>query len=60
MVLVEYFEAEKRLKKYGIRSVKSAYVESARDAIDFAAGDKIVLMLDGGVRRGNECGDHGR
>lgn len=43
--LVDYFDAEKILKKYGIRSVESKYVESADAAASFAGGDKIVLKL---------------
>lgn len=43
MGLVEYFDAEKIVKRYGIRSIKSAYVSNAKDAVKFAAGKPIVL-----------------
>jgi len=41
--LVEYFEAEKLLKRSGIRSVESAYVRNAGAAVAFAGGQGIVL-----------------
>jgi hypothetical protein len=43
MALVEYFEAEKLLKRSGIRSVESAYVRNAGAAVAFAGGQGIVL-----------------
>ena len=43
MGLVEYFEAERLLKRYGIRSIGSSYVDSAEEAADFAGGNGIVL-----------------
>jgi acyl-CoA synthetase (NDP forming) len=48
MALVEYFEAERLLKKHRIRSVKSSYVKSAVDAVKFAGGEKIVLKAVSG------------
>lgn len=43
MGLIEYFEAEKIAKRYGIRSVRSAYVGSLSEAVRFANGKPIVL-----------------
>ncbi len=48
MTLVEYFEAERLLKKHRIRSVKSSYVKSADEAVKFAGGEKIVLKAVSG------------
>jgi succinyl-CoA synthetase beta subunit len=48
MALVEYFEAERLLKKHGIRSVESKYVKSADDATKFSAGGRIVLKAVSG------------
>ena len=48
MALVEYFEAERLLKRNGIRSVGSGYVKSAADAIKFAGGESIVLKAVSG------------
>src|SRR4029077_16146745 len=41
--LLDYIKAYQLLKKYDIRSVKSDYVNSADDAVKFAAGEPIVL-----------------
>ncbi|MGC8537662.1 MAG: acetate--CoA ligase family protein [Candidatus Micrarchaeia archaeon] len=41
--LVEYMEAYRLMKKYGIKTVQSAYVSSAQQAIKFSAGKPIVL-----------------
>ncbi len=38
-------QAKRLLDRYGVRSVGSAYVESAEDAVRFAAGDAIVLKV---------------
>ncbi len=43
MALMDYMEAVKLLNKYGIKTVSSAYVESAEDAIKFAGNEKIVM-----------------
>jgi succinyl-CoA synthetase beta subunit len=43
MSLMDYFKAEALLRRYGIRSVRSAYAESAHDAVRFANGKRIVL-----------------
>jgi succinyl-CoA synthetase beta subunit len=43
MGLIDYAEAHKLLQKYGIRSVESKYVTSAKDAISFSKGKPIVL-----------------
>ncbi|MGC8652024.1 MAG: acetate--CoA ligase family protein [Candidatus Micrarchaeia archaeon] len=43
--LLDYMEAYALLKKYHIRSVDSAYVASADDAVEFAGGDAIVLKV---------------
>ncbi|MDE1865974.1 MAG: acetate--CoA ligase family protein [Candidatus Micrarchaeota archaeon] len=48
MALVEYFEAERLLKKYKIRSVESRYVKSAEEAEKFSAGGRIVLKAVSG------------
>jgi len=45
MALVDYIEAAQMLKKYGIKSIDSKYVESYDEAVSFAGGDKIVLKL---------------
>ncbi len=46
--LVEYMEAYRLMKKYGIKTVQSAYVSSAAQAIKFAAGEPIVLKAISG------------
>jgi succinyl-CoA synthetase beta subunit len=48
MALVEYFEAERLLKRSGIRSVESRYVKSPAEAVRFAGGEKIVLKAVSG------------
>ena len=48
MALVEYFEAEKLLRRNGIRSVKSMYVRDADAAVKFAGGEGIVLKAVSG------------
>ncbi|MGC8676331.1 MAG: acetate--CoA ligase family protein [Candidatus Micrarchaeia archaeon] len=42
-MLLEYFEAKKILDKYGIRSIDSAYVDTGKEAIEFAGKEPIVL-----------------
>jgi succinyl-CoA synthetase beta subunit len=46
--LVEYMEAYGLMKKYGIKTVQSAYVSSAAQAVKFAAGKPIVLKAISG------------
>jgi len=48
MALMEYFGAERLLKRSGIRSVESRYVKDAPAAIKFAAGGSIVLKAISG------------
>lgn len=48
MALLEYFEAERLLKKHRIRSVESSYVKSADAAVKFAGEGKIVLKAVSG------------
>jgi succinyl-CoA synthetase beta subunit len=48
MALVEYFEAERLLKRSGIRSVESRYVKDPAAAVKFAGGDGIVLKAVSG------------
>ena len=43
MELLDYTRAHSLLAKYGIRSVKSEYVKSAKDAVTFSGGKPIVL-----------------
>lgn len=45
--LMEYMQAKKLVERYGIRTVKAAYVNSAKDAVGFAAayGAPITLKL---------------
>ena len=40
---MEYVSAAKLLRKYGIRSIDSAYVSDAADAIRFSRGKRIAL-----------------
>ncbi len=42
-MLVDYLKAKSLLERYGIRSVRSRYVKSADEAIDFAGRKRIVL-----------------
>jgi succinyl-CoA synthetase beta subunit len=44
-VLMDYMEASRLLKKYGIKSVESTYVSNADEAIKFAGEDRIVLKV---------------
>lgn len=43
--LVDYAEAHRILSKYGINSARSAYIESASDAIKFSAGEPIAMKV---------------
>lgn len=43
MGLMDYAEAYKMLQKYGIKSVESGYVTTAKEAISFSRGKPIVL-----------------
>ena len=45
MTLSDYFEGEKLLKKYGINSIRSWYVDSAEEAISKANGNSIVMKV---------------
>ena len=45
MPLLDYMQARKLLDKYKIKSVDSAYVNSAESAARFAKGKRIVLKL---------------
>lgn len=45
MELVEYSRAHSLLAKYGIRSVKSEYVKSSKEAVSFSGGNPIVLKV---------------
>lgn len=45
MQLLEYMKAAKLLEKYEIKSVRSAYVETAQQAADFAGNEAIVLKV---------------
>ncbi|MGC8671352.1 MAG: acetate--CoA ligase family protein [Candidatus Micrarchaeia archaeon] len=42
-MLMDYMQAKALLDKYGIKSVDSAYVSSAQEAVSFAKHDAIVL-----------------
>ncbi len=44
-MLLEYFKAERLLKRYGIESVQSAYVSSPDAAIRFSKGSSIALKV---------------
>lgn len=48
MALLEYFLAEKLLKRNGIRSIESSYVKDAAGAVKFASGGSIVLKAVSG------------
>ena len=48
MALIEYFSAEKLLKRNGIRSIQSKYVKDANAAVKFAGKDSIVLKAVSG------------
>lgn len=41
--LMDYAEAHKMLQKYGIKSVESRYVTTAKEAVSFSRGKPIVL-----------------
>jgi len=43
MGLMDYAEAHRLLQKYGIRSVESRYVATAKEAVSFSKGKPIVL-----------------
>lgn len=43
MGLIDYADAYRMLQKYGIRSVESRYVSTAREAVSFSKGKPIVL-----------------
>ncbi len=45
MTLSDYFEGERLLKKYGISSIRSWYVDSAEEAISKANGNPIVMKV---------------
>jgi succinyl-CoA synthetase beta subunit len=43
MGLIDYADAYRMLQKYGIRSVESRYVSTAKEAVSFSKGKPIVL-----------------
>jgi succinyl-CoA synthetase beta subunit len=43
--MVDYLEAAKLLKKYGIRAAEARYASSADEAISFSAGKPIVMKV---------------
>ncbi|MGI0134279.1 MAG: acetate--CoA ligase family protein [Candidatus Micrarchaeaceae archaeon] len=43
MELLDYARAHSLLTKYGIKSVKSEYVKSTKEAVSFSAGNPIAL-----------------
>ena len=45
MHMLEYFEAEKLLRIYGLSPIRSKYVSSAQEAASFSDGDEIVLKV---------------
>jgi len=45
MELMDYEKAHSLLEKYGIKSVESKYVSSAKEAAAFSKGDPIVLKV---------------
>lgn len=45
MELLDYMKASAMLEKYGIKSIRSAYVSNPKDAIKFAGKGAIVLKL---------------
>ncbi|MEM0201239.1 MAG: acetate--CoA ligase family protein [Candidatus Micrarchaeaceae archaeon] len=40
---LDYFKANKILEEYGIKSIKSSYINSLNEAKDFCGNDRIVL-----------------
>lgn len=48
MELMDYMDAYRLLTRYGIKSVKSSYVENAREAVRFAAGNPVALKAISG------------
>ncbi|MEM0074340.1 MAG: acetate--CoA ligase family protein [Candidatus Micrarchaeaceae archaeon] len=42
-MLIEYFKAQRLLDQYGIKSIKSTYVNSAEEAITFSEKEPIIL-----------------
>ncbi len=45
MTLLDYMEAKRLLDKYGIESIESRYVASAKEAVSFAKGSRIVMKV---------------
>lgn len=45
MELMDYGEARQLLSKYGIKSAKAKYVQTAKEAVSFSGGDPIVLKV---------------
>ncbi len=44
-VLLDYIEAERMLKRYGIKTVRSAYVKSGEEAVRFSNGKPLVMKV---------------
>ncbi len=45
MKLLDYMEAKRLLERYGISSIESAYVSSAKDAVSFSKGRAIAMKV---------------
>jgi succinyl-CoA synthetase beta subunit len=45
MQLLDYLDAKELLERYGIHSIESAYVESAKEAASFSKGKPIVMKV---------------
>ncbi len=45
MTLLDYMKARDLLSKYGIHSIESGYVESAKEAVRFSKGKPIVMKV---------------
>ncbi|MGC8478470.1 MAG: acetate--CoA ligase family protein [Candidatus Micrarchaeia archaeon] len=45
VVLLDYLEAEKMLRKYGIKTARSAYIKSGEEAVSFSGGKPIVMKV---------------
>lgn len=43
--MLDYARSKRTLERYGISSVRSAYVSTAEDALSFSGGKQIVLKL---------------
>jgi succinyl-CoA synthetase beta subunit len=45
MPMIDYIEASKMAKRYGLRVARAAYVSSADDAVSFASGKTVVMKV---------------